>query len=234
MQSIKEQEPILLPFTFILDDASPVKDLDWVKEFGCHVLWKKENNGYSKVINMGLKFAESKGFDSALILNNDIELKTPVIRTYDSILESDPDISIIGSLLYYPTGNVQHESVLINNDKSIEMFSYGTPNPFIGNCYAQVVTGAFQFIMLNRGLSYPTQYSLSYEDVHFCLKAWENGHHIFYTPDIYAIHHESATRGKVLGVKEFESFNTFKATHFEFDRIKQAIQDARASNSLFF
>jgi hypothetical protein len=97
--------------------------------------------------------------------------------------------------------------------------------------YVMGVTGALQAFRIQPAVSYPGKYSLGYEDVDFCLKAWEHGRRVLFVPAIEAIHHESAIRGYFPGPRELESIDTWAeaAREFDFPMIRLAIRVANSS-----
>ncbi len=50
---------------------------------------------------------------------------------------------------------------------------------------------------------------MGYEDVDYCLRAWEAGYRVIYWPEAACYHHESATRGTEVGERERASQRVF-------------------------
>lgn len=67
----------------------------------------KSNYGYAKGNNFGLKLAYKLNYKYCLIANNDIILKTPIIRELKSQLQRNENIAIIGPKVIGPNGNWQ-------------------------------------------------------------------------------------------------------------------------------
>jgi glycosyltransferase involved in cell wall biosynthesis len=53
------------------------------------------------------------------------------------------------------------------------------------------------------------QYEMAFEDVDYCLRAWERGHRVLYAPGAVLTHHEGKTRGLVQGPRELRSQTRF-------------------------
>ena len=49
------------------------------------------------------------------------------------------------------------------------------------------------------------RYPMAYEDVDWCLRAWQAGFRVLYFPAASLYHHESVTRGTEVGERERES-----------------------------
>lgn len=221
VQSIHRFEPGYVRHIVIVDDASPYKKtfetLDMLRSvYKLNVLRCDTNAGYSHAINTGCGFAKLCGASSVVTINSDIECLTPfVARVNAALMHAD----VVGALLLYPTGRIQHAGYEIDDagvpveyDKMNYVLS-DAGNAF--NCrYVMGVTGAFQAFRLEAG-RYSTDYSLSYEDVEFCLRQWREGKRVFYEPNIYALHMESATRGYHVGERELKSLEQF---HADFER----------------
>ncbi|HME04944.1 MAG TPA: glycosyltransferase, partial [Solirubrobacteraceae bacterium] len=60
------------------------------------------------------------------------------------------------------------------------------------------------------------RYPMAYEDVDFCLRAWQAGFRVFYFPAASLYHHESVTRGTEVGERERESQRVFWKRWSEF------------------
>src|SRR5580700_1686556 len=59
-------------------------------------------------------------------------------------------------------------------------------------------------------------YPMAYEDVDFCLRAWQAGFRVLYFPAASLYHHESVTRGTDVGARERESQRLFWERWSEF------------------
>lgn len=71
------------------------------------LLLAKDNYGYAKGNNIGLKLAESMGFSWAIVMNNDVILEKPVLSTLLELANSDPQIAIIGPKIVGTDGKKQ-------------------------------------------------------------------------------------------------------------------------------
>lgn len=236
LKSIERYEPALLPHTFVLDDESPDPAARTMlphmqRLYGFKLVWKKKNTSYSDNINLGMRLARQLGYEQAVTLNNDVELKAPFSAKTRAMFQADPLLSVIGGLLFFPDGRVQHQGFDVNRQKEISHPGYRTFNQDELSRYVSGVTGAFQVLHLERVTEYPSHYPLSYEDVTFCLRQWEQGKRAWYERTIGGIHHESATRGYKLGPKEMESLKLFRNETFDWESIEENLRSARSNQS---
>lgn len=232
LKSIKKFEPKLLEHTMILDDGSSIhgERTRWFhelqKRFPITVAFKRENTSYSDNLNIGIRLAQKYGYDAIVTLNNDVELKTPFQEKATEIISAHPGVGIIGARLYYPNGKLQHQGFTVNRGFAIHMHEAGNFETTRPPGFMMGVTGAYQIIRLSKLGEYPTQYRLGYEDVAYCLRAWEKGVQVWYEPSIVAVHCESATRGSQVTEKELDSFKTLIAEKFDWDAIEKNLSTA--------
>lgn len=71
------------------------------------LILNKNNYGYAKGNNIGLKFAKKLGFKYAVIMNNDVELKEPVVVRLLDVIKSSDRVALVGPSVVGPNGNFQ-------------------------------------------------------------------------------------------------------------------------------
>lgn len=206
LESVRRTEPAVA--IQVVDDCSPATALVDALETHCDRLMfaldrRPENLGFSATVNRGLEIARNSGWD-AVLLNADIECQTP---NWISIMQAQLDTqgrpaSVVGALLLYPIGLIQHAGVYVSFlTRSFDhKYRYGPGNlPEAQRPCLCPVTGAFQFIrhecLENVGL-YPGQYKMGFEDVSYCLRVFNSGRECIYQPAVKAVHHESLFRGR--------------------------------------
>ncbi|HTA35143.1 MAG TPA: glycosyltransferase, partial [Solirubrobacteraceae bacterium] len=77
---------------------------------------------------------------------------------------------------------------------------------------ALAVTGACMYVrreVIARIGAFDERYAMAYEDVDWCLRAWQAGFRVLYFPSAQLVHHESLTRGTEQGERELESQRLF-------------------------
>jgi len=164
---------------------------------------KPRNEGYSKTINVGLRRALNEGRD-AITVNADIEFRTTTwldLMLKQKSEQGDRLAGIVGGLLLYPNNLIQHAGIFFSLlyrewDHIYRYAPCDLPEAKVARTCP--VTGALQFIrhsVLDSVGLYDELFKLGWEDVDFCVRAWQAGEAIVMQPMIWAIHHESFFRG---------------------------------------
>lgn len=195
----------------IVDDGSPDPELvEGVKASGVNaglefdLFAKSENTGFAKTVNIGLRRALQEGRD-AILVNADIEFVDNgwVTRMVEQDAEDGTRLaSIVGGLLLYPNGLIQHGGIYFSLlHRCFEHVYKFAPHdlPEAQHARSAPVTGALQFIrhdcLRDVGI-YDEKFLLGWEDVDYCIRAWNAGKSVVYQPTIRAVHHESFFRGR--------------------------------------
>lgn len=192
----------------VIDDGSPAPDLveviqNLVLQFKAELIAKPENEGFSRTVNVGLRRALAEGKDAVLV-NADIEFRS---EDWLGIMQRQPKLygkglaEVVGALLSYPSGLIQHGGIFF----SFLARSFGHVYQFAPEhlLEAQIprvipVTGALQFIrhesLVRHGV-YDEGFRLGHEDVDYCIRVLRDGGECVYQPLIWAYHYESLFRG---------------------------------------
>jgi GT2 family glycosyltransferase len=200
LKSLREAEGDRIRI-LVVDDGSP--DADLVRAVANEAFaWNAEphlkvnNTGFSKTVNIGLQRALDEGRD-AILVNADIVAVKPFLDH----MQSEGD-AIVGGLLMYPSGLIQHAGIYFSllTREFNHLYKYAPSNLREANQWRICpVTGAFQFIshdVLTRVGIYDESFKMGYEDVDYCLRAIKAGIPCVYNPKVKAIHHESMFRGR--------------------------------------
>lgn len=157
---------------------------------------------WSRLNNQGAKIARG---NVLVFLNNDIEVISSdwLTRLVENCLRED--IGVVGGLLTYPDGTIQHAGVVVGMGgwadhvyKGTEPIHYG--NPFISPMVTRdvsAVTGACfavsrdKFELLG---GFDDRFIVCGSDVELCLKASKKGFNNLYVPQVRLTHYESKTR----------------------------------------
>lgn len=162
--------------------------------------------------------AEAKG-EYVLLLNNDTEVITPDWMEELLMYAQRPDVGAVGAKLYYPDHTIQHAGVVIglgaHRTAGHVHYRVGQENlGYMGRlCYTQnfsAVTGACLMVKKSlyeelKGLD--TRFTVSLNDVDFCLRLREKGLLNVWTPFAELFHYESASRGSDLTGERAERYN---------------------------
>jgi GT2 family glycosyltransferase len=182
---------------------------------GIEVIAGERNAGFSANVNRGLR-AANRG-DDVMLLNSDVIPRRGWIAALQRAATARPEIGIAGARLLYPTNRIQYGGT-IRNPTAPEWFDHryrGKPadwGPANVSGPTLAATGACMYIRRHAletiGL-FDEDYPMGYEDVDYCLRAWDQGLEVVYAPAARLYHLESATRGTVQGARELESQRVF-------------------------
>ncbi len=220
IESLKKTTPSLIKI-YIVDDYCEAKNLKRLKSLEdgqIKVIPRTKNGGFAKAVNTGIETVSEKS--DVILLNSDI-------IAHENWLESlcygaygyAENVGIVGPMLLYPDGRIQSAGSH-RNTESTEFFdhyyrfkdkNYGPANiPY--KCMG--VTGAVMYIKrstLEKIGGIDTNFPFAFEDMDFCLRAWEKGLSSLYFPVSKLTHIESATRKKndTISDKEQRSIKYF-------------------------
>ncbi len=222
--SIRATVPARMARIFVADDASGPENVQALRQIaGIEVIEGEENAGFAANVNRGLRAAlatrESElghGGD-VVVLNSDTEARPGWLAGLQYAARQEDDIGIVGARLLYPDGRIQFAGT-VRNLGAPEWFDHRYrfkpedwgPAALAGPMLA--VTGACMYVrreLIERVGLLDERYPMAYEDVDWCLRAWEAGFRVFYFPAASLYHHESLTRGVNVGERERASQRVF-------------------------
>lgn len=187
----------------VVDDHSPEADLvdgarELCKDADARMHVSDSNEGFARTVNVGLAECEAE-YRDAILVNADIAFDhgSGWIDAFEEAGEG-----VMGGLLLYPNGTIQHAGIYFSMLTRMfdHIYHYGPGNlpeaQFPRRC---PVTGALQFISRHTiakiGL-YDPEFRLGFEDVDYCIRAWQAGEEVVYNPRAIAVHHESYFRSR--------------------------------------
>jgi GT2 family glycosyltransferase len=175
----------------------------------------EQNEGFAVNVNRGLRASDPER--DVVVLNSDTEALPRWLECLQYATERYEDVGIVGAQLQYPDGRIQFGGTVRNRDQP-EWFDHryrfkpagwgpaGRSSPVLA------VTGACMYVrraVINRIGLLDERYAMAYEDVDWCLRAWQAGFRVLYFPAAQLVHHESVTRGTVVGERERSSQELF-------------------------
>jgi GT2 family glycosyltransferase/glycosyltransferase involved in cell wall biosynthesis len=202
----------------VADDCSGEDHLAALKLVdGIDVLVESDrNSGFAANANRGI--AASDPQRDIVMLNSDVEALPSWLECLQyGAYGHEQGAAIVGGQLQYPDGRIQFGGTVRNRDQP-QWFDHryrfkppgwgpaDTPSP------ALAVTGACMYVRrttIERVGALDERYAMAYEDVDWCLRAWQAGLRVLYFPTAQLVHHESVTRGTELGERERESQERF-------------------------
>jgi len=201
----------------VADDASPagcVEQLEAIDTIDTLVLGE-QNVGFAANANRGLQAADPQL--DVVLLNADVIARKSWLDCLQYAAHTCDDVGIVGAKLLYPDGVIQHAGVH-RNLGALEWFDHRfrfKPSDYgPANVMASVlaVTGACMYvkrIVLDAIGLLDERYPMAYEDVDWCLRAWQAGFQVIYFPAATLSHLESVTRGSEVGERELASQAAF-------------------------
>jgi GT2 family glycosyltransferase/glycosyltransferase involved in cell wall biosynthesis len=193
----------------VADDASGAEHLAALAEIaGIEIVRAEENRGFAANVNRGLGGTDP-GRD-VVVLNSDMEARAGWLAGLQYAASQEDDVGIVGGKLLYPDGRIQFAGT-VRNLGAPEWFDHryrfkpeawgpaAMPGPVLA------VTGACMYVkreLIEEVGLLDERYPMAYEDVDWCLRAWQAGFRVMYFPAATLIHHESVTRGTDVGQRE--------------------------------
>ncbi len=214
--SISRTVPSGMARIIVADDASGPEHVAALREIdGVHVLAGEENRGFAANVNRGLRATDPNR--DVVVLNSDMEARPGWLAGLQFAASQEDDVAMVGARLVYPDGRIQFAGTA-RNLGAPEWFDHryrfkpedwgpaGIPGPVLA------ITGACMYVRrdaIERIGLLDERYPMAYEDVDWCLRAWQAGMRVMYFPAASLYHDESVTRGTDVGVRERESQRFF-------------------------
>jgi GT2 family glycosyltransferase/glycosyltransferase involved in cell wall biosynthesis len=208
----------------VVDDASPPEHQAELRSLdGVELVLAEENGGYAASVNLGL---ERAGDDDVVVMNNDVLAGRRWLELLQWAAYQDDEVAIVGPRLLYPDGRIQSAGTY-RNQAAPEWFDHryrfkpARYGPALATWDALAVTGACMYVkreLLDAIGPMDAGYGMGYEDVDWCLRAWDGGWRVTYEPGSVLTHLESVTRGTEVGERERASQKRFWARwgeHFD-------------------
>lgn len=167
---------------------------------------------WSKLNNMGIEMASGEVY---VCMNNDMEVITPdwLTRLVEKAVR--PEVGIVGALLLYEDGTIQHAGVIpgmggwadhvFKNMKPVHLGS-----PFVSPVVTRnvsAVTGAcmaFSKAMVERIGKFDENFIICGSDIELALRASANGLYNIYDPNVRLYHFESKSRDSYIPKVDFD------------------------------
>jgi GT2 family glycosyltransferase/glycosyltransferase involved in cell wall biosynthesis len=217
VRSVRRTVPAGLVRVIVTDDAGPEQELARLREIeGVELIEGEGNLGFAGNVNRGLERAGAE--HDVVLLNADVEAWPGWLASLQwAAYEDRPAAGVLGARLLYPNGQIQHAGVL-RNPQEPEWFDHrfrfapGEHGPADVPGPVLAVTGACMYIkrdVIEAIGRLDPGYEMAFEDVDFCLRAWEAGFEVRYEPGAILTHAESTTRPREPGARELAAQRRF-------------------------
>ncbi|HEX3517725.1 MAG TPA: glycosyltransferase [Solirubrobacteraceae bacterium] len=217
VRSLLKTVPKGMARVIVADDCSGPEHLAALRQVkGIDLVIDGETNaGFAANVNRGLR-ASAPDRD-VVVLNSDTEALPSWLECLQYAAHRQGNIGIVGGQLQYPDGRIQFGGTVRNRDQPQWFdhryrFKPAGWGPADQTSPALAVTGACMYVRreaIERVGLLDERYGMAYEDVDWCLRAWQAGLRVIYFPAAQLIHHESITRGTELGARERTSQERF-------------------------
>ena len=214
--SIRRTTPRRKTRIVVADDASGPEHVAALRRIrGIEIVEGEHNSGFAANVNRGIRAASSE--HDVVVLNSDMVARKGWLASLQYGSNRDERLGVVGAKLLYEDGRIQFAGT-VRNREAPEWFDhryrfkpagYGPanlPGPVLA------VTGACMYItrrLIEEIGLLDEDYPMAYEDVDYCLRAWQAGYSVLYWPAATLVHFESVTRGSEVGERERASQRMF-------------------------
>lgn len=187
--------------------------------------YSTERQGYGRTTNRGVRHSKGRYI---LLLNDDVFLKPDAVKKMMAAAVA-PDVGIVGCLLRYPDGTIQHGGGMRKSGdvgwghrdlkRRSPSISERMEMEFVTLAAAIVRREAFYGAM-----GFNENYDCYCEDAELCLMVRKNGWKVIYEPAAEGIHEESQTTGpmkKELGKASYAIFKQRWQHYFDKNSFNQ-------------
>lgn len=194
LNSIKDWTSYFNYDVIVIDNGSADGSVEMLrKEFPLvKLVINKENVGFAKANNQGIRRALSNDADYVLLLNNDTKvIHCDWLENMVRVAEADSKNGIVGCKLIFPNGEIQHAGGYVNI-KGSHHYTEGDKIKEV-----DYVTGAAFLIkreVIEKIGFFDEGFSPLYaEEVDYCIRAKRSGYKVIYSPKTVIVHYTGAT-----------------------------------------
>jgi len=214
----------------VVDNASVDGSADAVRAQHAHVglVANIDNVGFSKANNLGIRATRAP---YVLILNADAAVRPGAVETLVSVLESRPDVAIVGPRTVSADGTIQvsfgpdltplnewRQRRLVHAVKQREPEALRRAETLAASEHEPAwVSGSCLLArrdVLERLGGFDEGFFLYEEDVDLCVRARQAGHHILFTPRAEVVHH----LGRSMETASARARKEYRRSHLRFYR----------------
>jgi hypothetical protein len=165
------------------------------------IIENKENVGFARAVNQGLKQAEG---EYLLLLNSDIFVKGNALEKLINFAKEQSQIGVVGGKLINPDGSLQGSCFYLPTISRIVREFWFNGSSFL-NKYAplgkkpvevEAIIGAVFLIpkkVLRKVGFFDERYFMYFEDLDYCRRVRKNGFKVYYLPEAEFIHEHGAS-----------------------------------------
>lgn len=214
LESINKSSKNIKKEIILIDNCSMDNTIEKVKKYQVHLIESKENKGFSRANNIGIKIAKGKYI---LLLNPDTIIKENTIQMAYNYMENNIEVGILGARLLTKDGQIQIPCVTTFRNLWDELciqlgLTFLFPKNKIFARYpmryfddkrtqdVDVVSGAFLFIrntVIKQIGLLDSKIFLYGEEEDYCKRAKKNGWKVVYNANVEITHIGGASTKKM-------------------------------------
>ena len=205
---------------FVIDDASTDSTANQLKRFeSVKVIECKENSGFTIAVNSGFKFLVESGFEYIYLLNNDTFLLPGFLTSALELVESNPNIAMVGSKLLYLDGTLQECGGIVwsdgsganfgrNSSNENSIYQFSRPVDYCSGAALLIESRALKEVDYFDEIYAPAYY----EDTDLAFKLRDIGREVWVSSGSEVIHFEGGSHGTDVnsGIKATQELNRVK------------------------
>ena len=196
----------------MVDNGSTDGSVECFRELypGMEIIENRENLGFAKGNNVGIKRAMEKVVDYVLLLNNDTIVDKEFLKGLVRAAESDRNVGIVGPTIYYYTSpnriqsagvkiywNTGNQNLLRANDLDIGPHKIEEVD-YVSGCALLAKSELFEKIgFLN------TEYFAYWEETDWCISAKKAGYKVLCIPNAKIWHKGQSSTNKISGLHTY-------------------------------
>ncbi len=201
----------LVPKIIIINNSTDDESIDQLQSNNTIIINSETNLGYGKACNLGLNLIYAQNPQAIVwLIKPDAYLLPDSLEKAQNFLAKNPEISILGTTVYKPTGEIW-----FGGGKFIRETGKIIANEFLSNTETSItdwVTGCSMLINFKNFEKCPQfdkDYFLYYEDFDFCRRYVKQGHKIAITQKISVVHQPSSLTNKNPELKLYHSIYSY-------------------------
>ncbi len=218
LRSILQTADCLSIDIYIVNDSSTDETVSELSRYPfVKVIHTPQNLGFTKACNHAFKLLD--GYEYIYLLNNDTEVLEGFLTQSLHLMDTNPEIGLVGSTFFFPNGKIQECGGVVWSDGTGHNFGRGDTFGSLEYEFSRQVdycSGA-GLLIKNKALKavdfFDDRYAPAYyEDTDLAFKFREAGYQVWVSSRSRVIHYEGVSHGtdESSGIKSFQKINQQK------------------------
>lgn len=220
----------------IVNNSSDEEDINHLKSQTVLILESSNNVGFGKACNLGLQWIYNRNKQAIIwIINPDAYILENNLDQVKQFLDCHPKVSIIGTIIYTPTGEVwfaggqffSTTGEIRNKDLLTQTDAAYVPCEWVSGCSLIINCRIFSDCPF-----FDPAYFLYYEDFDFCKRYANQGHLIVVTKQFSVVHKVSSITNRNIFLKTKHSTYSYLLTLEKYTNL--LVQTIRLSRLILY